>query len=70
MFYRMKFFPTSIDVFQSNERIAYINEHRIKTYAVVVTEPKNEIAKLRETNLIRMLKIGEVKLWNRQLKAT
>ena len=46
------------------ERIAYINEHGIKTYAVVVTGPKNEIEKLRETNLIRTIKIGEVKLWN------
>lgn len=47
-----------------NERIAYINEHGIKTYAVVVTGPKNEIEKLRETNLIRTIKIAEVKLWN------
>ncbi|MCH7321350.1 anti-sigma factor [Solibacillus sp. MA9] len=47
-----------------NERIAYINEHGIKTYAVVVTGPKKEIEKLRETNLIRTMKIGEVKLWN------
>ena len=46
------------------ERIAYINEHGIKTYAVVVTGPKNEIEKLRETNLVRIIKIGEVKLWN------
>ena len=46
------------------ERIAYINEHGIKTYGVVVTGPKNEIEKLRETNLIRTIKIGEVKLWN------
>ena len=47
-----------------NERIAYLNEHGIKTYAVVVTGPKTEIEKLRETNLIRTMKIGEVKLWN------
>lgn len=46
------------------ERIAYINEHGIKTYGVVVTGPKHEIEKLRETNLIRTIKIGEVKLWN------
>ncbi|MGN7476413.1 anti sigma factor C-terminal domain-containing protein [Solibacillus silvestris] len=46
------------------ERIDYIEKNGIKTYGVVVTGPKAEIEKLVETNLIRALKIGEVKLWN------
>ncbi|MBD8032362.1 MULTISPECIES: anti-sigma factor [Solibacillus] len=46
------------------ERIDYINKNGIKTYGVVVTGPKNEIEKLEDINLIRKIKLGEVKLWN------
>lgn len=46
------------------ERINYIEANGVKTYAVVVTGPKKEIEALRDSNIIRALKIGEVKLWN------
>lgn len=46
------------------ERIDYIEENGVKTYAVVVTGPKKEIEALQELNIIRSFKIGEVKLWN------
>jgi len=46
------------------ERISYIEENGFKTYGVVVTGPKGEIEKLQELDMIRTLKVGEVKLWN------
>ena len=46
------------------ERIDYIEANGIKTYGVVVTGSKKEIEALQKTNMIRTLKVGEVKLWN------
>ena len=46
------------------ERIAYLEENGVKTYAVVVTGPKQNLLALKDLNIIRTLKIGEVKLWN------
>lgn len=46
------------------ERIKYIEENGVKTYAVVVTGPKQDLLALKDLNIIRTLKIGEVKLWN------
>ncbi|MEY9977497.1 anti sigma factor C-terminal domain-containing protein [Lysinibacillus sp. RC79] len=46
------------------ERIAYINKHGVKTYGVVVTGPKKEVLALEKLDIVRSLKVGEVKLWN------
>ncbi|WP_077210631.1 anti-sigma factor [Bacillus dakarensis] len=46
------------------ERIDYIEKNGFKTYGVVVTGPKAEIEKLKNLEMVRYLKIGEVKLWN------
>ncbi len=47
-----------------NERISYIEKNGFETYGVVVTGPKNEIESLRELDMVRYMKLGEVKLWN------
>lgn len=46
------------------ERIQYIENNGFKTYGVVVTGPKNEIESLGKLDMVRFLKVGEVKLWN------
>jgi hypothetical protein len=46
------------------ERIHYIEKNGFKTYAVVVTGPKTEIEKLKDSEIVRYMKVGEVKLWN------
>lgn len=46
------------------ERINYLENNGFKTYGVVVTGPKNEIESLEQLNMVRFLKLGEVKLWN------
>lgn len=46
------------------ERINYIEKNGFETYGVVVTGPKSEIESLRELDMVRYLKLGEVKLWN------
>lgn len=46
------------------ERIAYIEKNGVKTYGVVVTGPKNDVLALEKMNIVRTLKVGEVKLWN------
>ena len=46
------------------ERIDYIETNGFKTYGVVVTGPKREIEALERSDLIRSMKLGEVKLWN------
>jgi len=46
------------------ERIAYIEENGMKTYGVVVTGPKKDVLALEKMNIVRYLKVGEVKLWN------
>lgn len=46
------------------ERIAYIEKQGFETYGVVVTGPKSEIESLRELDMVRYMKVGEVKLWN------
>jgi hypothetical protein len=47
-----------------DERIDYLNQHGIETYGVVVTGPKTEIEDLQASELVRFMKVGEVKLWN------
>ena len=47
-----------------SERIQYIKENGIEVYGIVVTGPKNEIEALQQLNVIKSMKIGEVKLWN------
>lgn len=46
------------------ERIRYIEQNGFKTYGVVVTGPKTKIASLEDSNIVRYMKLGEVKLWN------
>ncbi|MFC4411614.1 anti sigma factor C-terminal domain-containing protein [Chungangia koreensis] len=46
------------------ERINYIENNGFQTYGVVVTGPKNEIEALQGSDMIRAMKVGEVKLWN------
>lgn len=46
------------------ERIAYIEKNGVKTYGVVVTGPKKDVLALEKMNIVRTLKVGEVKLWN------
>lgn len=46
------------------ERIPYIEKNGIQTYGVVVTGPTPELRKLKNNDLIRVMKVGEVKLWN------
>ncbi|MEK4386236.1 anti sigma factor C-terminal domain-containing protein [Solibacillus sp. FSL W7-1464] len=46
------------------ERIHYIEKNGYETYGVVVTGPKNEIESLEKLEMVRFLKVGEVKLWN------
>ena len=46
------------------ERINYIKENGIEIYGIVVTGPKNELESLEQLNVIKSMKIGEVKLWN------
>lgn len=46
------------------ERINFIENNGYETYGVVVTGPKNEIESLEKLNMVRFLKVGEVKLWN------
>lgn len=46
------------------ERIEYIEKQGFETYGVVVTGPKSEIESLRELDMVRYMKVGEVKLWN------
>ncbi|WP_077617582.1 anti-sigma factor [Bacillus sinesaloumensis] len=46
------------------ERIDFIEENGFQTYGVVVTGPKAEIEKLKNSDMVRYLKVGEVKLWN------
>lgn len=49
---------------QLAERIDYIEKNGFKTYGVVVTGPKTEIESLQNSELVRDMKLGEVKLWN------
>ncbi|WP_155591829.1 anti-sigma factor [Lysinibacillus cavernae] len=46
------------------ERINYLAQHDMKTYAVVITGPKAEIEQLQNLKMIKHIKLGEVKLWN------
>ncbi|QED47897.1 anti-sigma factor [Cytobacillus dafuensis] len=47
-----------------NERIPYIKENGVQVYGAVVTGPIPELRKLEQNELIRAMKVGEVKLWN------
>jgi len=46
------------------ERINYLEKNGFETYGVVVTGPKSEIESIRKLKMVRLMKIGEVKLWN------
>ena len=46
------------------ERTNYIKKNGIQVYGVVITGPKNEILAFKKWNMIRSMKVGEVKLWN------
>ncbi len=46
------------------ERIPYIEKNGIHVYGAVVTGPTPELRKIQENELIRIMKVGEVKLWN------
>ncbi|MCM3671555.1 anti-sigma factor [Mesobacillus maritimus] len=46
------------------ERISYIEKNGIQVYGAVVTGPTPELRKLKEHDLIHIMKVGEVKLWN------
>ena len=46
------------------ERIPYIEKNGIHIYGGVVTGPTPELRKLKDNHLIRVMKVGEVKLWN------
>lgn len=46
------------------ERIPYIEKNGIQVYGGVVTGATPELRKLKDNNLIRVMKVGEVKLWN------
>ncbi|MEG0772021.1 anti-sigma factor [Clostridium sp.] len=42
----------------------YINKNGVKIIGVTVTGPTKEILKLREENLVRLIRVGESRLWN------
>lgn len=46
------------------ERIPYIEKNGIQVYGAVVTGPTPELRELKDNELIRVMKVGEVKLWN------
>ncbi|MCM3766439.1 anti-sigma factor [Neobacillus niacini] len=46
------------------KRIPYIEKHGVQIYGAVVTGPTTELRKLKGNDLIRVMKVGEVKLWN------
>lgn len=46
------------------ERIPYIERNGIRIYGAVVTGPTPELRKLKDHDLIKLMKVGEVKLWN------
>ncbi|MFB6468859.1 anti sigma factor C-terminal domain-containing protein [Cytobacillus sp. Hz8] len=46
------------------DRIQYIEKNGIHVYGAVVTGPTPELRKLKDNPLIRVMKVGEVKLWN------
>lgn len=46
------------------ERIAYIEKNGIRVYGAVVTGSTPELRKLKDLELVNVMKMGEVKLWN------
>ncbi|MBO1003210.1 anti-sigma factor [Pseudogracilibacillus auburnensis] len=46
------------------ERISYIEKNGIQVYGAVVTGPTSELRKLKDNDLIKVMKMGEMKLWN------
>ncbi|MEH7379048.1 anti sigma factor C-terminal domain-containing protein [Bacillus sp. JJ1533] len=46
------------------ERIPYIEKNGVQVYGAVVTGPIPELRKLKDNQMIRFMKVGEVKLWN------
>ncbi|MGM9920574.1 MAG: anti sigma factor C-terminal domain-containing protein, partial [Bhargavaea sp.] len=46
------------------ERIAFIEENGFAAYGAVISGPKQEVGALKDLELIRYMKLGEVKLWN------
>ena len=46
------------------ERIAYVEEHGVKIYGMVVTGPTKEILDLKEMDWLANIRVGESRLWN------
>ncbi|MFD1779076.1 anti-sigma factor [Fredinandcohnia salidurans] len=46
------------------ERIPYIEKNGVQVYGAVVTGPTPELRKLKDIDLINVMKVGEVRLWN------
>ncbi|MEW8987896.1 MAG: anti sigma factor C-terminal domain-containing protein, partial [Bacillus sp. (in: firmicutes)] len=46
------------------DRIHYIEKNGIQVYGAVVTGPTQELRKLKDYDQIKVMKVGEVKLWN------
>lgn len=47
-----------------DERIEYLEENGLYAYGGVITGPSKEILKLKEDSKIRMIHLGEVRLWD------
>ncbi len=52
------------ETLQIPARYAYIKEHGINVYGLVVTGPTKELLKLKDIEVIHSPGLGEVKLWN------
>lgn len=46
------------------EALDYLNKNGVKIIGVTITGPTKEILKLREDNLVGVIRIGESRLWN------
>jgi hypothetical protein len=46
------------------EALSYVNTNGVKILGVTITGPTKEILKLREDNLVGVIRIGESRLWN------
>lgn len=46
------------------EALNYVNKNGVKIIGVTITGPTKEILKLREDNLVGLIRVGESRLWN------
>ncbi|NRG26820.1 anti-sigma factor [Bacillus circulans] len=46
------------------ERIEYLQKNGIHIYGAVVTGPKESLVKLQDNDMVKGMKLGEVRLWN------